>query len=48
MSGETVGSVYWSMSEERLVNVNVEPSALALVREWATILGGEFRPDTAT
>jgi hypothetical protein len=40
-----VGRVYWSMSEEPLVNVSVEPSAKHLVLEWAKALGGEFRED---
>lgn len=46
MEGRTVGEVYWSMSEEPMVNVIIEPSALSLVEEWATDLGGEFRPDS--
>ena len=37
-----VGSVYWSMSDEPLVNVSVEQSAIHLVVEWAAVLGGEF------
>ena len=41
-----IGSVYWSMAKEPLVNVRIEPSALALVAQWAAALGGEFRPDT--
>jgi hypothetical protein len=40
-----IGNVYWSMSEEPLVNVSIEPSGLPLVAEWAAALGGEFRPD---
>jgi hypothetical protein len=44
VEGRAVGEVYWSMSEEPLVNVSVEVSALPLVREWAEALGGEFRP----
>ena len=43
VDGRAVGTVYWSMSEEPLVNVSVEASALPLVREWAAALGGEFR-----
>jgi hypothetical protein len=46
VDGRSVGRVSWSMSEEPLVNVSVEPSALPLVREWAAALGGEFRQDT--
>jgi hypothetical protein len=45
--GNIVGFVYWSMSEQSLVNVRVEPVALPLVREWAVAMGGEFQPDTA-
>jgi hypothetical protein len=41
-----IGEVYWSMSEEPLVNVSIEPCGLGLVTEWAAALGGEFRPDT--
>ena len=44
VEGRAVGEVYWSMSDEPLVNVSVEVSALPLVREWAEALGGEFRP----
>ena len=46
LDGRSVGEVYWSMSEEPLVNVRVEQSAVHLISEWATELGGEFRPDT--
>lgn len=42
--GSVVGQVYWSMSEEPLIHVSVEPAALPLVREWATALAGEFHP----
>ena len=45
--GRAVGQVYWSMSEEPLVNVSVEPSALPWVLEWAKVLGGEFRQDSS-
>jgi hypothetical protein len=48
LGGRSVGDVYWSMSEEPLVNVSIEPSALPMVLEWAVALGGEFRPDTNT
>src|SRR5690349_4700850 len=40
-----VGEVYWSMSDEAMVNVSVEPAAMNLVLEWAEVLGGEFRRD---
>jgi hypothetical protein len=46
LDGCVVGEVYWSMSEEPLVNVSVEPSALSLVMEWAAALGGEFCPES--
>ena len=42
---EVVGHVYWSMSEEPLVNISIDPSALYLVHEWARELGGAFKPD---
>jgi hypothetical protein len=45
LGGRSVGNVYWSMSEEPLVNVSIEPSGLPLVLAWAAALGGEFRPD---
>jgi hypothetical protein len=48
VDGRSVGEVSWSTSEEALVNVSVEPSALPLVQEWAVELGGEFRPDLPT
>ncbi len=48
LEGQTVGAVYWSMSEKRLVNVSIEPSALPLVHEWAATLAGEFRPRPAS
>lgn len=41
--GRVVGDVYWSMSEEPLVNVSIEPSAMPLVEQWAAAMGGEFR-----
>jgi hypothetical protein len=44
-NGTVVGKAYWSMSEEKLVNVDIEPSALHLVLEWANALGGEFRAE---
>jgi hypothetical protein len=47
IDGKVVGNVYWSMNEEPLVNVSVEPSALPLVSEWASAMGGEFRPYAA-
>jgi hypothetical protein len=48
--GRTVGAVYWSMSDEPLVNVSIEPIAMHLIQEWAAALSGEFRqnsPDLA-
>jgi hypothetical protein len=33
------------MSDEPLVTVSIERSALALVLQWAAELGGEFRQD---
>jgi hypothetical protein len=46
VDGRVVGQVYWSMSDEPLVNLTVESSALPLVREWAAALGGEFRQNS--
>jgi hypothetical protein len=46
LEGRAVGEVYWSMSDEPLVNVSIEPPAMPLVLEWATALGGEYRPDS--
>ena len=40
-----IGKVYWSMSEEPLVNVSIEPAGLPLVAEWAAALGGQFCED---
>jgi hypothetical protein len=38
-----VGMVHWSESEEALVNVSVESSAMDLVSECAAAMHGEFR-----
>ena len=46
LDGRVVGEVHWSMSEEPLVVVSVEPAAIPLVHEWAAALGGEFRTDS--
>src|SRR5688572_20756537 len=43
LADRVVGAVFWSMSDEPLVNVGVEPSAMPLVLAWAAELGGEFR-----
>jgi hypothetical protein len=48
MGGNLVGRVYWSMSDEPLVIVSIEPSALHLVLEWAAALGAVFREDSKT
>lgn len=45
IDGRAVGKVYWSMSDEELVIVSVEPAALEFVQQWAATLGGEFRPE---
>lgn len=47
IESESVGNVYWSISEEPRVNVSIEPSGLQLVWQWAAALGGEFRSDAA-
>ena len=38
------GEVSWSMSDEPLVNVSVDPAAMPLVLEWAAALGAHFVP----
>ena len=45
LEDRSVGQVYWSMSEEPLINVIVEPSAMPLVEEWAAAMGGVFRTE---
>jgi hypothetical protein len=45
VDGCVVGQVYWSMSDEPLVNVSIAPSCLLLVLEWASAIGGEFLQD---
>jgi len=40
-----VGWAHWSMSDEPLVVVRVEPSAIHFVQEWAAGMGGEFRQE---
>jgi hypothetical protein len=45
LEGQPIGGVYWSMSDEPLVNVSIEPRGLILVAEWAAALGGIFRTD---
>jgi hypothetical protein len=45
--GRAVGDVSWSISDEPLVNVSIEPSAMRLVQEWAAALSGEFRTETS-
>jgi len=42
-NGRDVGMVHWSQSEEALVNLSVEPSAMDLASEWAAAMHGEFR-----
>ena len=46
LEGQPVGQVYWSMSDEPLVCVVVEPSAMPLVLEWAKELQGEFHKES--
>jgi hypothetical protein len=45
IDGRTLGIASWSMSEEPLVNVSVEPTAIPLVLEWANELSGEFQEE---
>ena len=45
LDGREVGQAYWSMSDDAVVNVSVEPSALPLVMEWAAELGGKFQAE---
>ena len=40
--GNVVGKVYWSMSDEPLINISIEVSKLDVVKEWATAMGGRF------
>jgi hypothetical protein len=42
--GKAVGQVYWSMSDESLVNVNIDVCAVSLAYEWAKELDGELKP----
>lgn len=42
---QAVGLAHWSMSDDPLVVVSVEPSAILLVQEWAAAMGGEFREE---
>ena len=44
--GHPVGNVSWSESDEPLVCVSVEPSAMSLVLEWAKELAGEFHRES--
>jgi hypothetical protein len=46
LEGNSVGKAYWSMSEEPLVCVIVELSAMPLVLEWAKELQGEFQKES--
>jgi len=46
LEGQPVGTVYWSMSDEPLVCLIVEQSAMPLVLEWAKELRGEFRKES--
>jgi hypothetical protein len=47
IEGHEVGSVSWSMSDDDLVNVSIDSSAIPLVMEWAKSLGGEFRASSS-
>jgi hypothetical protein len=46
LDGSVIGSASWSMSDEPLVNVSVDPAGLPLVQEWASALRGVFVPDS--
>jgi hypothetical protein len=46
LDGRSVGSAFWSMSEETLVCISIESSALPMVLEWAKELRGEFHRET--
>ncbi len=46
LNGHPVGDVWWSMSEEPLVCVSIEPSAMPLVLAWARELRGEFHRES--
>jgi hypothetical protein len=43
VAGRVVGEVYWSMSDEPLVNVSIEPEAAPLAQEWAAAISGRFQ-----
>ena len=45
LNGSPVGRVWWSCSEEPLVNVEIERLAMSLVSEWAAEMGGEFHEE---
>lgn len=42
LDDRVVGKVWWSMSEEPLVNVQIDPAAMSLLREWEQEMGGKF------
>jgi hypothetical protein len=46
LEGRVAGAAGWSMSDEPLVNVSVEPAAMHFVKAWAESLGGEFVADS--
>ena len=46
VDGQVVGSVGWSMSEERFAMIEVGQSAVPLVLQWAKGYGGEFTEES--
>ena len=46
VEGQTAGRIHWSMSEEKLVVVAVDSSALPIVHQWAEALGGKFTEES--
>jgi hypothetical protein len=46
VGNQPVGKVYWSMSDEPLVCVMIDESAMPLVLEWAKELQGEFHEES--
>lgn len=46
VDGRTVGRVHWSMSEEPLVVVKIDPSAVAIAVQWAEEFGGKFQEES--
>ncbi len=46
VDGRVVGYVHWSMLEEPLAVVYIEPSQIVLAQNWAAAPGGVFQEET--